>query len=63
MGGHVNDSSLPPSPGGRIEPGQCSYYSGSRCEEKLRLVSPGLWRWGVARNEHIGASVGFTMWR
>lgn len=26
MGGHVSDSSLPQSPGGRIDPGQRSYY-------------------------------------
>lgn len=41
MEGHVEDSSLPQSPGGRVDPGQCSCYSVFRCEEK---------RWPVSRD-------------
>lgn len=71
VGGHVNDSSLPQSPGGRIDPGQCSYYlvPGVRKSSGwFHLVYEGGGQgeeWGrqVARNEHIGASVGFTTWR
>ena len=39
MEGHAEDSSLPQSPGGRVDPGQCSCYSVFRCEEKLQPVS------------------------